>query len=202
MLTNIEQRVKDTYNGQNTQQTSVLRKMIIILESINKDSDVLKDRFSEFKDNISAMATWINDMRKQPLELDYIVISSPESELPKANVGFFESLWHEIKAFIASFYEDYDNIGSMTEEQEKEAVVVWIETGAGQAGNRDNANVLKELINTSFTKETGIPISLPACCRRRTASVCACRKRAGCLFVQRLKRSGQLCASRSRCEFE
>lgn len=160
VLTNIEQRVKDTYNGQNTQQTSVLRKMIIILESINKDSDVLKDRFSEFKDNISAMATWINDMRKQPLELDYIVISSPESELPKANVGFFESLWHEIKAFIASFYEDYDNIGSMTEEQEKEAVVVWIETGAGQAGNRDNANVLKELINTSFTKETGIPISL------------------------------------------
>lgn len=48
------------------------------------------------------MGTWINDMREQPLALDYIIVSAPDSQLPRVQANFFESLVHEVSAFIAS----------------------------------------------------------------------------------------------------
>lgn len=106
------------------------------------------------------MGTWINDMREQPLALDYIIVSAPDSQLPRVQANFFESLVHEVSAFIASFTEDYDNIGAGHVDASEDPVVVWVETGAGQAGNRDNATVLKQIIDERFTPNTGIPVQL------------------------------------------
>lgn len=67
-------------------------------------------------------------MREQPLALDYIIVSAPDSQLPRAKANFFESLVHEVSAFIASFTEDYDNIGAGHVDASEDPVVVWVET--------------------------------------------------------------------------
>src|SRR4030095_5256044 len=51
-----------------------------------------------------------------------------------------------------SFFEDYNSIGNMSEEQR--SVTVWIGTG------RDQAQVLKAMADDSFTKQTGINVNL------------------------------------------
>jgi len=158
-LKDIEQRVMDAYDGKANEQSSVLRKLILILDDVEKRMDTLKERFTDIKDNIAALGTWINNMRQQPLQLDYIIVCSPDRELPEGDAGFFDRLVHELSSFIASFTEDYDTIGSVTIE-DADPVEVWIETGAGNAGNRDNANVLKQIIDSRFSMVHNVAVNL------------------------------------------
>lgn len=144
--------------GKNSEQLTVINKMILITDIIDRNPDLILDSFTEFKDTIAALSTWINTVRMQPLTMDYLIVSSPSVELPRAQANFGEMFMHEINSFIASFFEDYDNIGGT--QTTKDAVVVWVETGAGQAGNRDSANVLKQIIDEKFTPESGISVSL------------------------------------------
>ena len=54
---------------------------------------------------------------------------------------------HELGAYIASYTEDYDTIGNVWEKDR--SITVWITTG------RDQAQVMKSLIDDIFTPETG-----------------------------------------------
>jgi len=94
---------------------------------------------------------------------DYFVIASEEyvqlNTMPKADANFFAKALHEIRSFIASFTEDYDNIGGTVAADGQAPVVVWLETGAGLTGSRDNATILKQLIDDMFTDKTGIIVS-------------------------------------------
>ena len=142
-------------------QLSSLKNMMLILEQINKNYTRINTVFGNFKDAIASMGTWINDMSKNPLELDYIVVSPEEgvASLPAADANFFAKVLHEVLSFIASFTEDYDNIGGTVAKDGEEPVEVWLETGAGLTGSRDNATILKQLIDDMFTAETGITVS-------------------------------------------
>jgi len=158
-MKSIENDIKTSVGSGGSEQTAVLKKMILITDGIIQDSTTIAARFSDFKDTIAALGTWINDMRQQPLELDYIVVSAPNATLPRAKATFMEKVIHEVRSFIASFTEDYDNIGGANVNA-KDTVVVWIETGAGLAGNRDNATILKQITDDMFTAKTGIPVSV------------------------------------------
>ncbi len=57
---------------------------------------------------------------------------------------------HELRSFGASFTTDYDALGDVSEG----AIEVWILTG------RDQANVLKTIIDDSFSPASGIPVNL------------------------------------------
>ena len=161
-LTQLEARFIEVFGKSSSAQLSSLKSMMLILEQMNSDHTKIKSIFTDFKDAIAAMGTWINDMSKNPLELDYIVITTEEklaAGLPRATANFFESLVHEIRSFIASFTEDYDNIGGTVAQDGQEPVEVWLETGVGLTGSRDNATILKQLIDDMFTAQTGITVS-------------------------------------------
>lgn len=53
-----------------------------------------------------------------------------------------------------SFVIDYNNIGSVTDDKDKESITLWIGSG------RDQANVIKSLVDESFTNETGIGVNV------------------------------------------
>ena len=53
-------------------------------------------------------------------------------------------MWHYIMQFFYSFVTDYDSVGVM-EETAPEEITVWIPTG------RDQAQILKQMINDDFT---------------------------------------------------
>nr|WP_241211431.1 extracellular solute-binding protein [Amphibacillus jilinensis] len=141
--------------GERSDKVAVLHSTVIQLEEMIKDPDTIARRLDTFKLNVGGLGTWIQTVREQPLTLDYLIVSSPDQEMPRAEATVFERLQHEVGAFVASYTEDYDSIGSTVENKDLEqSITVWLTTG------RDQAQILKGLIDDTFTQETGISVNL------------------------------------------
>lgn len=145
----------ETITGQRGGHTAVLTTFAIQLEDMAARPYAIPGMIQEYRDNVGALGTWMNQTIEQPLQIDYIIIASPEQEIPDSQPTTVQKLTHEVKAFIASFTYDYKRVGDRgTFSKDDEVLRVWI--GAG----RDQAQVLKQLIEDSFTPQTGIPVDL------------------------------------------
>ncbi|MFA9456298.1 extracellular solute-binding protein [Halalkalibacter sp. AB-rgal2] len=140
--------------GETSDQTAILNTMAYQLSDFVQRPETIQRRLDSYKINVGGLGTWILTVREQPLEIDYLIIASPEQEMPEADAPFHSKVKHEIGAFAHSFFEDYNSIGNVTEGDGDDAITVWIGTG------RDQAQVLKALIDESFTPETGIHVNL------------------------------------------
>lgn len=138
--------------GENSDQISILSKVAYQLRDLADRPETVQKRMDSLKINVGSLGTWILKVREQPLEIDYLMIASPEIKMPKAKASFFSKAKYELKSLYHSFFEDYSSIGNISEE--KRTVTVWVGTG------RDQAQVLKALADDSFTKETGIQVDL------------------------------------------
>jgi len=85
------------------QKISEINRVLDTLKLMYEDPELIAKRLSSFQANISALATWLSESRKQPLELDYIFLSAGKSALPKANSGFFTSLAFQFKQLLGSY---------------------------------------------------------------------------------------------------
>lgn len=140
--------------GQNGENIQILKKIYLQTEEMVQKLESLPSHFNAFKNNIGALGTWLISMKQQPLEIDYIDILPTNSVIPKANKGFVDNFKFFIMSFMNSFFEDYNDISS----KGNDAVKVWI--GNGATGGRDQALVLKQMINTEFTPQSGVKINL------------------------------------------
>lgn len=140
--------------GTGGSQASVVKEMSVMLGDFLDKPLSISSRVSAFKDTIESLGSIILTLSEQPLELDYIVVSS-NSEVPSVKPGFFQSLSYGVKGFLASFVEDYNSIGSANGEQNsKSEITVWLSNG------RDQAQILKNLIDNKFTPVSEISVSL------------------------------------------
>ncbi|OWR28276.1 ABC transporter substrate-binding protein [Saccharibacillus sp. O23] len=138
--------------GEQSDKVAVLRAMVVQLRDMAARPETVPKRLDTFKVNVGGLGTWILSVREQPISLDYLLLTAPDAKLPEAEAATFERAKHEWGAYVASYTEDYDSIGNV--EEQKEAITVWITTG------RDQAQVLKSLIDDSFTPDTGISVRL------------------------------------------
>ncbi len=134
--------------------TATLDKVARLLDQMGKDEDEVAKNLEQLKTYIGSLGTWLSDAKTQPLVLDYICIQSSEAKLPKAKANIFQALWHEITSFVQSFFRNYDRMGAMTEAAGEESVEVWLAYG------RDQAQVIRGLINNDFTYNGGAPVNL------------------------------------------
>lgn len=151
-LTAVQQEILHI-TGQKGNDMSIFDTLTRQLDSFCTDADKIPTGFSYFKTNIGSLATWITSALEQPLSMDFLVISSPDATLPRANVGFFRSLWDSVVSFAASFTVDYNKIGNLTENNDA-PITVWMTAG------RDQMQVLKVLVQNSFVQKTGINVQL------------------------------------------
>lgn len=146
--------------GQRGGHSAVLTDIAMMLQRMSDKPRSIPGMLGEFRDGVGNLGTWIMNTRNQPLQIDYIVVASPEQKMPRAEATVFERILHEIRAFFASFTHDYTGIRDISEIEESadtrqtDALKVWIGMG------RDQAQVLKQMIEDSFTPETGIPVVL------------------------------------------
>ena len=139
--------------GEKSSNAATLEKVARLLEEMGTDDDEVAKNLSNLKSYIGTLGTFLSDAQTQPLQLDYILIQPAEAELPKATPNFFQSLLHEVKGFIQSFFRDYNSMGALTETDEG-ATEVWL------ASARDQSQVIRNLINNDFTPDTNIAIDL------------------------------------------
>lgn len=138
--------------GEQSDKVAILHTMVKQLQDMAKRPDTVANRLEAFKNNVGALGTWILTVREQPLTLDYLVVSSPDHKLPRADATLLQVVKHEAGSLTASYTEDYDSIGNTA--KQKRSTTVWITTG------RDQAQVLKNLIDDSFTPASNISVNL------------------------------------------
>jgi len=139
-------------SGERGSQAAILTTTAYQLQDLVNRPDSIPQRLDQFKTNVGGLGTWILNVREQPLELDYLIVASPDEPLPNAEASFFRNVSHEIGSFVSSFFEDYNTIGNVSDE--RQSVTVWIGTG------RDQAQVMKSLIDDTFTPLTNIEVNL------------------------------------------
>lgn len=135
-------------------QASYLRSVAYQMKDIARRPETMKERLDTFKSNLSALATWMLELKDQPLELDKIFLLSPETETPSADAQFADRLIYGTQAFLSSFTRDYSNLGNVYEGENMRSLRVWI------VGGRDQAQVAKNLIDNRFVSQMGIAVNL------------------------------------------
>ncbi len=146
----------EAVTGEKSSNVATLERVAWLLDRMGKNEDEVAKYLDQLKSYIGTLGTWVGDAKTQPLQLDYIVIQPLNTEAPEAEAGFFASLWHEIRSFIMSFFRNYNRMGATAEsdEDDDEIVEVWLAYG------RDQAQVIRNLINNDFTPDTGVNINL------------------------------------------
>ncbi len=141
--------------GEKSSSVATLEKVAWVLERMGTDESEIAKYLDQLKSYIGSLGTWVSDAKTQPLQLDYLVIQPLGGEAPKATAGFFEGLVHELSSFIMSFFRNYDRMGATAENVDaSSAIDVWIATG------RDQAQVLRNLINNDYTPNSQLNTSV------------------------------------------
>lgn len=139
--------------GNNSDKEAVLITMRDQLDELIYDQERFTEVLATYKINVRATANWITQVISQPLQLDRLYVYSPGSEIRVEKIGFWAGLWHEICRLFYSFVIDYNQIGNVSKE-DSSAITLWIGTG------RDQANVIKSMIDATFTPQTGINVNV------------------------------------------
>jgi ABC-type glycerol-3-phosphate transport system substrate-binding protein len=103
------------------------------------------------KDSVSTLSAFALRLKDQPLEIDFLDVRTPDIASAHADVGFFESLLYGLRVYFASYTMDYTRLDNT---YGQEAVNVWISAG------RDQAQVIKWLVDSDFIPRTGIPVNV------------------------------------------
>ena len=141
--------------GQLSASTASLTQIADRVYTMGKDETQVAKNIKSLQNDLSTLSSWISGMLTQPLEIDYIYVQSPDAEIPDAEENFFAGAWFEIKKFVASFYVDYNSLGSAANgEASGTPVVVWT------TSSRDHTQIIKDQVDSTFTSKYKIPVEL------------------------------------------
>lgn len=137
--------------------SATLDRVANVCERMGKYPSTIAGYMDTLKSYSSSLGTWLADTQNQPLDIDYLCIQASEADAPKAEPGFFAKLWGGIQKFFASFFSDYDSLGSTDDGETIEnagdyTVEVWTVT------SRDQAQIIRNLVDNSFTPIYGLPV--------------------------------------------
>lgn len=140
--------------GDKSDKEAVLITMRDQLDELIYDQERFTEVLASYKINVRATATWITQVIDQPLQLDRLYVYSPDCSVKVEKTGFWAGLWHEICRLFYSFIIDYNQIGNISTDKEATNITLWIGTG------RDQANVIKSMIDATFTPVSGINVNV------------------------------------------
>ncbi len=140
--------------GQKNDRVAVAQTLAVQLEQFVERNERITQSFSNFKDNITSFGTAQQNMSETKLDVDQIFIYGEKAKLPSTNDNFLTRAIHEIKACVASYFVDYNNLGDVYDENDEDMIEVWIVTG------RDQSTVLKTMVDDTFTPKTGIKVNV------------------------------------------
>jgi len=147
---------------------TVVAEAIALMESFIKRPGRIANRIESLRGTMSSIATWTVEMRSQPLEMDYFVIYSPDVKEPRISRNVFKQAGYRFSMFLNSFGDDVNSLGNtadMDDYADRKPLTVWVSTAdmagtGGIASGRDQAMLLKRLIDDMFTPGSGIGVQV------------------------------------------
>ncbi|HEU5318313.1 MAG TPA: extracellular solute-binding protein, partial [Chloroflexota bacterium] len=108
----------------------------------------------DFNRSQGILASWLLNLQNHPLQIDWIMVHSPDVVPPRVHPNFFEQTWASIKTFLGSFTRDYTGLGSSYAKGAQKTIEVWVGRGT------EWGQIMKDMIEDDFTPNTGIKVNL------------------------------------------
>ena len=143
-------------SGNKGEQSAYIDQMLILLETMLRDKSCIPEQMGTFSDRINALSSWAASASEVPVLIDKFTISGPEATGLKPEGTFLQRLWFAIDNFVASFKVDYYTVESMVEQETDREITLWLSSTSG----RDQASILRDLVDKHFTGETGIKVNI------------------------------------------
>lgn len=140
--------------GEGCYSSRILSQMEQQFQSFIEQPYTIARRLSMFKTNIEALAEWILEFQQQALQVDYLYVTGIGGANPIAEGSFLSRMGHEVYAFLGSFTHSYNDVSTEGTGNTDRNLTIWMGKG------RDQANVVKRLIDAYFTPETGINVNI------------------------------------------
>lgn len=132
--------------------TSVINGMIRVIEQMLDKKYTAHRYISNYYSSYSSLSSTLSEMRNMPIDIDKIILYSPEEENYLKKDSFFGELWFSVCRFVSSFVTNYNAVGAG--ENTENGITVWVNWG------RDQAQIFDSMLQSSFTAKTGIPVEL------------------------------------------
>ncbi len=152
-LQTVYEMVTEITGGTTDVSASIERAAEMLLEISDRPSKIT-DKVTSIADSITSLGSAVLTLSQQALTIDWLEVQGSGNSLPKAEGNFFQNLKHEILSFVGSFTNDYNVAAEGGAKQVEDTITVWISTG------RDQMDVLRRLINESFTSQSNIAVDL------------------------------------------
>lgn len=158
-MTALEDEMIAISGGESGSYSLVLRNMVRVINQMLDNKYSAARYKSDFYSNYTSLSECFSDMQEQPLDIDQIILGSPEDEdafeAEGGVTGFFKRIGFSVKRFVDSFFKDYNSVsGSVEDSENTEKLTLWVNWG------QDQARVLNSLIQTDFTSEYGIDVEV------------------------------------------
>lgn len=142
-------------SGSNSSYTAIFNKLSGQLELMCENPEVnIPELLPRFKTNLGTLGTWLLEALNQPLQLDTITVSGYGFDGSSKNGNFLSELFFQVRCFLSSFTQDYDNIGVSSLTKYENSVDVWVPTG------RDQAQIIRRLADSGYSKKHNIQANL------------------------------------------
>ena len=139
--------------GEKSDRAAAAQTLAQQLETFVESNERITESFTNFKDNITALGTAMQNMSESKLDVDLIMVTGENVKVPEVHENVFQSIGHELRSCVSSFSVDYNSLGDKYEDSD-DVLEIWITTG------RDQSTVLKTMVDDTFTAKTGIKVNV------------------------------------------
>jgi ABC-type glycerol-3-phosphate transport system substrate-binding protein len=143
--------------GRRPNSANTLIEVASQLSNMAAKPDTVPNRLLQLSETQSMLGYWAIDLQEGMFEVDSIIVASPDAEMPRGDAGFLADLRLTVVNLIASFRKEYTVIGNVYDEETTgDAVILEVWMARGTEWGR----IMKELVEETFTPETGILVNL------------------------------------------
>ncbi len=151
-LYRISYALEDLYGKTGGTHATTIRAFAQVMKSMLEFPYTAHQYVGQYYNNYSSVSALVYEMMSLPLDIDYMVFAQPGKEVEGTKAGFFEGMSFSFKRFLSSFSSKYNNVSGDIDTEEQ--ITIWVNWG------RDQVRVLNDLIQSSFTPETGIGVNV------------------------------------------
>ncbi len=152
VLNTVSDRIVQITGETSNNYTANLQNMARVMQEMLDNPYLAQKYVNDYYTNYCSLAALVTDLAEMPLDIDQMILASPDKAYEKEMAGFWEKTSYSFDRFVASFSSSYKStIGS----DDDKTLTLWVTWG------RDQTQILNSLVKDSFeTEHPGITVNV------------------------------------------
>lgn len=146
-LSEAAEQLAGIYKSNSSSSISTINSMINVLQQMRRHKYTAHRYVRRYYDCYASLSSMSMDLSSMPLDIDRFYIGNTFNS---TKTGAIEAVGFSVNRFFRSFVNDY----SANKSKDNETITLWVNWG------RDQAKVLKYLIQSDFSVNTGINVDI------------------------------------------